>query len=216
MSVAEVLTPLTSVVILTSVVSVGASVLISEVLLIAVMGGNCLVLVVVVIVVVGVGCADLLGMGVVVSTLGDDVVVTGKSHSEVKGLVLGILVVVGVVLVTVGVLRGHVVVGGVLIVVRVGLVWVTLVVLVSGGVVSLVMGTDDMAVLGTDVAASVTSIMADDVVRLSLVGSLVVSNSGVMHWDLVVHWDNSGVVRGLDMSNSWVSNNMRSLVVDGS
>ena len=118
------------------------------------MNGHLLDLVVVMLVMVGVGCTDLLGVSMVVSTLGDGIVVAGKSHSEVERLVLGVLVVVGVVLVAMSVLRGHVMVSGVLVMVRVGLVRVTLVVLVGGRVVSLVMGTSGVGVLSTDVTAS--------------------------------------------------------------
>ena len=93
------------------------------------MNGHLLDLVVVMLVMVGVGCTDLLGVSMVVSTLGDGIVVAGKSHSEVERLVLGVLVVVGVVLVTMNVFRGHVMVTRVLIVV--GLVKVSLMVHVS-------------------------------------------------------------------------------------
>lgn len=161
----------------------------------------------------------------VVRALGDDVVVTGESHSEVEGLVLGVLVVVGIVLVTVRVLRGHVMVSGVLIVVRVSLVGVALVVLVSSRVVSLVVGSGRAGVCLASVANRVGS------VGRSVVGSNLVMNNG----HLVV--DNSLVVRGLVMdgddnvsslvvhsrvlvevsqvSSLGMSNYMRCLVVDG-
>ena len=158
-SVAEIRFPVAGVVISASVLTVGVggvALVISFVgILRCVMNGHLLDLVVVMLVMVGVGCTDLLGVSMVVSTLGDGIVVAGKSHSEVERLVLGVLVVVGVVLVAMSVLRGHVMVSGVLVVVRVGLVRVTLVVLVGGRVVSLVMGTSGVGVLSTDVTASV-------------------------------------------------------------
>lgn len=91
--------------------------------------GLMLSLVVAVLVVVRVGGSDFLGVGVVVTSLGDDVVFLRSSHSEVLRLVLLALVMIGIILVTMGVLRGHVVVVWVLIVMR--LIGVSLVVLVS-------------------------------------------------------------------------------------
>jgi hypothetical protein len=75
-------------------------------------------LVIVVIMVVVVGSADLLGMSVVVCTLGDDIKFLRPRHREVKWVVRLILVVIGVVLMAVGVLTGHMVVRGVHIMVR--------------------------------------------------------------------------------------------------
>ena len=191
-SVAEVRLPVAGVVISASVltvVAVGVALVISSVAILrGVVHGHLLDLVVVMLVMVGVGRANLLGVSVVVGTLGDDVVLTGESHSEVERLVLGILVVVGVVLVAVSVLRGHVVVSGILIVVR--LVGVALVVLVSRRVVTFVMGTSGVRVLSADMAASV-SIGNDGM------GGFVVRG-------LVVDWGNN------------MSSNMSSLVVDGS
>jgi len=91
--------------------------------------GLMLRLVITVLVVVRVGCSDFLRMGVVITSLGDDVVLLRSSHSEVKRLVLFVLIVISIILVTMGVLRGHVVMDRVLIVVR--LIGVSLVVLVS-------------------------------------------------------------------------------------
>ena len=65
------------------------------------------------------GWADLLWGSMVVSALHNHVVLLGSSHREVQWLMLLVLVVVSVVLVTVDVLRGHVVVTWVLVVVRV-------------------------------------------------------------------------------------------------
>ena len=79
-------------------------------------------LVVVMLVVVGVRLSNLLGVSMVVTTLGDNVVLLGSGDSEVLRLVLLVIVVIGIVLVTVSVLRGHVVVSGVHIVVRANLV----------------------------------------------------------------------------------------------
>ena len=75
-------------------------------------------LVIVVIMVVVVGSADLLGMSVVVCTLGDDIKFLRPRHREVKWVVRLILVVICVVLVAMGVLTGHVVVRGVHVMVR--------------------------------------------------------------------------------------------------
>jgi hypothetical protein len=75
-------------------------------------------LIIVVVMVVVVGSADLLGMSVVVCTLGDDIKFLRPRHCEVKWMVRLILVVIGVVLVTMGVLTGHVVVRGVHVMVR--------------------------------------------------------------------------------------------------
>lgn len=71
-----------------------------------------------VLVVVGIRSANLLGVSVVVNTLGDSIVLLRSSDSEVLGVVLLVIIVVGIVLVTVSVLRGHVVVSRVLIVIR--------------------------------------------------------------------------------------------------
>ena len=100
----------------------------------------------------------------VISSLSNDVMLLRASHSEVKRLVLLALVVVGVVLVAVNVFRGHVVVTGVLIVVR--LVSVSLVVLVSCGVVTFVVDSLHMAVISTVggctfVVSSVGSLVMD-------------------------------------------------------
>lgn len=66
--------------------------------------GSAFNLVVAVLVVVCVRRTDLFGMGVVVGSLGDDVVLLRSGDREVEGLVLLVLVVVGVVLVAVHVL----------------------------------------------------------------------------------------------------------------
>ena len=106
-----------------SLVVTSRPVVVARVLVVVALGvvhGHSLNLVVLVLVVVAVRATDLLWVGVVVSSLGDNIVVFGPRHSEVHRLVLLVLVVVGVVLVAVGVLRGHVVVRGVLVVVRLG------------------------------------------------------------------------------------------------
>ena len=69
-------------------------------------------IIVVLVVVVWVRGADLLGVGMIITSLGDDVVLPWGSHGEVKRLVLFVLIVIGVVLVSMDVLRGHVVVAG--------------------------------------------------------------------------------------------------------
>ena len=56
------------------------------------------------------GWADIHGVSVVVCALKRNIVVLRSGHSEVKWVVRVILVVIGVVLVTMGVLTGHVVV----------------------------------------------------------------------------------------------------------
>ena len=68
------------------------------------------------------GWADLAWGSMVVSALHNHVVLLGSCHCEVQWLMLQVLVVVSVVLVTVDVLRGHVVVTWVLVVVRVRLI----------------------------------------------------------------------------------------------
>ena len=62
---------------------------------------------IVVSVVVRVGWVDFVRVRVIVWAFGDDVVLLGSRHREVHRLMLLVLVVVRVVLVTVGVLRGH-------------------------------------------------------------------------------------------------------------
>ena len=59
------------------------------------------------------GWADIHGVSVVVRTLKRNIVILRPCHGEVKWVVCLILVVVGVVLVAMGVLAGHVVVRGV-------------------------------------------------------------------------------------------------------
>ena len=149
----------------------------------------------------------------VVGTLLDNVVLFGASHSEVKRLVLLIFVVVGVVLVSVDVLRGHVVVSGVLVVVRsedvVVLGVVTLVVNISGlvGGLSLVMSSGD--VKGLDFLVRSLNVMLND---LLVVGNCTLVASDVMGFFVVnlslhvvgarsVNVSHRGVVLGLGMSN---------------
>ncbi len=122
-------------------------------------------LVVAVLVVVGVRGTNLLGVSVVVASLGNDVMLLRASDSEVERLVLLILVVVGVILVAVHVLRGHVMVARVLVVVR--RVGVSLMVLVVGRVITFVMS--------------------------SLVGNLVVGCGCVVH-SLCLMMDNSSLM----------------------
>lgn len=169
--------------------------------------GLMLRLVVAVLVVVRVGCSDFLRVGVVVASLGDDVVLLRSGHSEVLRLVFFALIVVSIILVTMSVLRGHVVVVWVLIVVR--LIGVSLVILVSGRVVTFVMGILNMSVLcGSDVTSLVGN-LTFVMVGFTLVGALVVHGGSVVGC-LVM--DGSGVVGCLMMDRSDVT---RSFVMDG-
>ena len=74
-------------------------------------------LVVVMLVVMLVRRSNLLRVSMVVSTLGYDVLFIGTGHGEVLLVCLLIIVMVSVVLVSMNVLRGHVVMAGVLVVV---------------------------------------------------------------------------------------------------
>ena len=56
------------------------------------------------------GWADIHGVSVVVGALKRNIVILRPGHGEVKWVVRVILIMIGVVLVTMGVLRGHVVV----------------------------------------------------------------------------------------------------------
>lgn len=157
--------------------------------------------VIVVLVVVSVRLANLLGVGVVVGTLGDDVVLFGASHGEVERLVLLVFIVVGVVLVASNVFRGHMVVSGVLVVM--GLIRVAFVVGISRRVISL-------AVSGSSLVRCF--VMGGSVLRS--VGSVMLGSSDVR--GLVVHWGSD--VRSLNMTRSFVMDwNLMSgsLVVNG-
>ena len=74
-------------------------------------------LVVVMLVVMLVRRSNLLRVSMVIGTLGNDVLFIGTGHSEVLLVCLLIIVMVSVVLVSMDVLRGHVVMAGVLVVV---------------------------------------------------------------------------------------------------
>ncbi len=145
----------------------------------------------------------------VISSLGDDVVLLRASHSEVKRLVLLVFVVVGVVLVAVNVFGGHVMVAGILIVV--GRVSVFRVDCMSLGVVS-----------------SVCSLLVDNwsfvlaksfemgflvVDRGSGMGFLMVDWGSSMMHSLMVDWSSS-VMDSLMVD--WSSNVVNSLMVDWS
>ena len=195
MRVAEVVLPASAVMVSSGGIPVmaGVALMVScECILRGVVNGHLLDLIVAVLMMMRVGGTNLFRVRVVVGALSDDIVVIGKRHGEVKRLVLRVLVVVGVVLVTMSVLRGHVVVGRVLVVVRVSAVDVALVVLVGRGVVTLVMGTSGVSVSLTDMSAGVR-VVALVVSCLLVMRDLVVDSSN----DLVMDWDG----------------NMRSLVV---
>ena len=74
-------------------------------------------LVIMMLVVMGVRKTNLLRVSMVVGTLGDNVLLLGASHSEVKRAVLQILVMVSIILVSMHVLRCHMMVAWVLVVV---------------------------------------------------------------------------------------------------
>lgn len=81
-------------------------------------------LVVVVLVVVRIGGTDLTWVSVVIGTLGDNIALFRPCHCEVQWAMLGILVVIGIVLMSMDVLRGHTMVFRVHVMVRLRLVMV--------------------------------------------------------------------------------------------
>ena len=145
-------------------------------------------LIVVVLIVMGKRWTNLSWVSVVVGTLRDDIVLLWASHSEVKRLVVLIIVVVSVVLVTVHVFRGHVMVTGVLVVVRRGVV----------------------ASLVRDLVVNWSSSVVH--------WGLVVDWSGMVDWGLVVDWSSMvdwSLMLGKSLVVSW-SNMMRSIMMDWS
>ena len=150
------------------------------------MNWDALNVVIVVPVMVRVGWADLLWVSVVVSALGDDVVGLWSSDGEVERLVLLVFVVVSVILVTVDVLRGHMVMKRIHVMARGNFVSSALVGDMSGWIISLVGGSHDLSVLCQNSVSSA-------VVNWGLMDDSSVVRGDMVHWSLVNH---SCMVRG--------------------
>jgi len=103
-------------------------------------------LVIVVSVVMRVRTAHILWVCMVIITLLDDVVLFGPCHGEVLGLVLLVLIMICVVLVSMRILRGHMMMGWVHVVARVLLIRMPCVILVGGRVVTFFMHIPLLAV----------------------------------------------------------------------
>ena len=130
-------------------------------------------------VVVRVGWVDFVRVRVIVWPFGDDVVLLGSRHREVHRLMLLVLVVVRVVLVTVGVLRGHVLVTCFLIVVRYLLFF-----LVLGLLFLWLLRLLNLLVFGLILRKVLEMHLLVELSRMMHEGQW---GFDVMHWDCVMH-----------------------------
>ena len=187
------------------------------VMTVSVMNGHLFDFIVAMVVMVWVRCANLFWMGVVVSSLCHNVVLFRSGDSEVKRLMLFILVMIGVIFMSMCVLRSHVVVCWVLIMVRVSLIWVTFVVQVGPWIVTFSNNVAyDMlsAVMTTSVGVGDDLVMDWGSVMSNWRGMVYYSGFMMHNWSLVMHnW--SGMMNnwGFVMNYcgfvvDWGSNNM--------